>query len=214
MTTAVIPPSASSSISKRVLWVLALGAGAWFVVNIVPGYFVFTEESYGPYFWPRASYLFPHIVGGLIAILIGPLQFWSKFRASYPSIHRASGRVYLLAILLGSVGSFGMVVTMPEGRLSYATGLSFMAVAWLATSAMALVSVKKRNFVQHKQWMIRSYVVTFSFVSFRLFDDILGSYDFDRNDYLVMLAWATWAVPLLFTELAIQAQQVFRTRPA
>ena len=36
----------------------------------------------------------------------------------------------------------------------------------LAISGMALIAIRRRNFIQHKEWMIRSYVVTFAFVTF------------------------------------------------
>lgn len=125
-------------------------------------------------------------------------------------MHRFSGRVYLLSILVGSVGGLGLAFTIPEG-LTCATGLGMLAVAWLTTSAMAFIAIRKRNLVQHKQWMIRSYVVTFAFVSFRLVDDILHYYGFGEiQGHNAMLAWGCWTLPLLVTEVVIQGRQIFR----
>src|SRR5688572_24175729 len=59
----------------RVAWALVLGVAAFFIVTRVPRYLILTEQSYGPYFWPRSSWVLPHVLGGLLAILIGPLQF-------------------------------------------------------------------------------------------------------------------------------------------
>ena len=76
---------------------------------------------------------------------------------------------------------------------------------------MALAAILKRKFEQHKQWMIRSYVVTFAFVSFRVVDDILHHYGYgDIPDHDAMLAWGCWAIPLLFTEAILQGRQIFR----
>ena len=198
-------------LGNSLLWLIVIGVGAWFVATNVPHYFVFTEESYGEYYWPRAGYLLAHIIGGLIAIVIGPFQFWSRIRSKHPAIHRFSGRIYLLSILVGSIGGLGLAFTIPEG-LAYATGLGMLAVAWLTTSAMAFIAVRKRNFVQHKQWMIRSYVVTFAFVSFRLVDEVLHFYGLGEiPTHNAMLAWGCWAVPLLVTEVVIQGRQIFKT---
>jgi hypothetical protein len=54
-------------------WMVILAALAYFVTKNVPRYFVFTPESYGAYFWAKASWLFPHVVGGVLAAVIGPL---------------------------------------------------------------------------------------------------------------------------------------------
>ena len=39
---------------------------------------------------------------------------------------------------------------------------------------MAFVAIRNRNIAQHRQWIIRSYVVTMGFVSFRLVEDLLA----------------------------------------
>ena len=97
--------------------------------------------------------------------------------------------------------------------LAYASGLVSLAVAWLAISGMALAAIRRRNFVQHKQWMTRSYVVTFAFVTFRIVDDVMTYYGLGEDTArLAMLAWGCWAVPLPVTELVIQGKQVFASR--
>jgi len=142
------------------LWIVALVIGAYFVLINVPDYVVLTEESYGPYFWPRAEYLLPHMLGGLVALLIGPLQFWPKIRNNYRKLHRVSGRLYLCSILIGGIAGMVMASTS-RITLAYATGLFALAVVWIATASMAYVSIRRRKIEQHQQWMIRSYVVTF-----------------------------------------------------
>ena len=72
----------------RVAWVIVLSVAAFFLVTRVPRYLVLTEQSYGPYFWPRSSWVLPHVLGGLLAILIGPLQFWSRIRRDHIQVHR------------------------------------------------------------------------------------------------------------------------------
>jgi uncharacterized membrane protein YozB (DUF420 family) len=39
-----------------------------------------------------------------------------------------------------------------------------LASLWLITAVIAYLAAKKRQIVQHRQWMIRSYAVTFFFV--------------------------------------------------
>lgn len=198
--------------ASRALWIAALVLGAYFVAKYVPKYLDYSEASYGPYFWPRAAYLLTHILGGLVAIAIGPFQFWSRIRNTHPKIHRVSGRVYLTAILVGGGGGIAMALTIPEG-LAYASGLFFLSVAWLLTAGLAFAAIRRRRIDQHKEWMIRSYVVTFAFVTFRVADDLLHYYGYeDIPDHNAMLAWGCWALPLLVTEAVLQGRKIFRAR--
>jgi hypothetical protein len=143
-----------------------------------------------------------------VAIVIGPLQFFARIRARYPRWHRITGRVYLSAILVSALGGIGLAVTT-RGPVPYAAGLFALSLAWLLTSSLAFYAIKRRNFVQHKEWMIRSYVVTFAFVTFRIVTDALGYLGIGELmvNYTLM-AWAAWALPLLVTEAVIQGRKI------
>jgi len=201
-----------SRLLPRVAWVIVLSVAAFFLATRVPRYLVLTEQSYGPYFWPRSSWVLPHVIGGLLAILIGPLQFWSRIRREYIQVHSWSGRVYLIGVVVGGIASFGLAATS-QVTLTYAAGLAGLGLAWLTTAGMALAAVLHRNFALHRQWMIRSYVVTMAFVTFRVVEDLLEAKGIGTKvDRLTLMSWACWAVPLLFTEVAFQAKAVFSRR--
>lgn len=203
-----VPTTRSLNKVTLSLWLLTLALGAYFVATAVPAYLTYNEAAYGPYLWPRAGYLLPHVLAGLVAIVLGPLQFWPRIRNRRPSIHRLTGRIYLSAILVGSLAGMALAAASPSG-LPYRAGLFCLACAWLATSAMAFIAIKRRNFVQHREWMIRSYVVTFAFVTFRLVVGWLNDLGGDPTANGTLMAWACWAVPLLITEMAIQGRKVF-----
>jgi fatty-acid desaturase len=42
------------------------------------------------------------------------------------------------------------------------------AAAWMVCTTAALITARNRQIVQHRQWMMRSYAVTFTFVSSRV----------------------------------------------
>jgi uncharacterized membrane protein len=182
--------------------------GAYFVLAYAARYLIrWDEATYGS-FWPRLGYFVPHLLGGLVAIVAGPLQFWPRIRSSHPKVHRITGRVYLTGILVGAVGGISLALTT-RGPVAYAAGLFALSVAWLLTASLAFYAIKQRDFVQHKEWMIRSYVVTFSFVTFRLVTDVLGYLGIGEQmvNYTLM-AWAAWALPLLVTEAVIQGRKI------
>ena len=192
-------------------WILLLSVILYFVWKYIPRYLTLTPESYGKYHWRNVSWLVPHIAAGLFALLIGPLQFWPRMRRDYLQVHRIAGRLYVLAIIVGSLSSFGLASTI-TGRPAYAMGLAALGVAWLVTTGMAFVAIRKKNIVQHRQWMVRSYVVTFAFITFRLAKDLLASTTFGSLPYSergTILAWGCWAIPLLLTEVILQARALF-----
>ena len=196
----------------RLGWAAVLTLILYFVWKYALHYFVFTPKSYGTYFWPRISWVVPHVASGLIAILIGPLQFWPRLRRDYLPFHRIAGRVYVTAVLIGSIAALGLASRIDSGP-AYALGLVGLAFAWLVTTGMAFIAIRRKNLEQHRQWMVRSYVVTFAFVTFRLCDDALHRAQILSDDERSkVLAWACWAVPLLVTELILQSRAVFKTR--
>ena len=56
-----------------------------------------------------------------------------------------------------------------------AGGLLGLALAWTLTTTMGYVAIKRGLIAQHRDWMIRSYVVACSFVFFRAFIDLVHS---------------------------------------
>jgi hypothetical protein len=61
--------------------------------------------------------------------------------------------------------------------------------------------------------MVRSYVVTFAFVTFRLVDDSMrAAHLLGDEERSKLLAWACWAIPLLVTEVILQSSAVFKPR--
>ncbi len=208
---AVSAPSILSpqKVLRRILVGSGLALIAYFVLTYVPRFFVFTEASYTPYFWSRVSWIFPHVLAGVVAITIGPMQLWAGIRNRYRKFHRVAGRTYVLMVLLGSFAAFALSLTA-SFSLAYRSGLFFLAVAWLATTGMAFTAIRRRNFTQHRQWMIRSYVVTFAFVTFRVGQDVMAATGIATLDETrATMAWASWAVPLLITEMVFQSRAIF-----
>ncbi len=174
---------------------------------------IVTEENYGTYFFPRAIWLFPHIVLGIIATIIGPFQFISKIRNKYLKVHRQLGRVYIFSTILSGIsGISGMYLAVTSDvNLPYAVGLFVLGFAWSVSAIMAFVSIKNKKIELHKDWMIRSYVITLAFVSFRFLEDILVALKIGSpEEVLVLASWASWAIPLFIAEIFIQGLKIKR----
>jgi hypothetical protein len=178
-----------------------------FLYSDVPGQYV-DEARFGLY-WPKRGWLLLHIMGGMTAVLAGPVQLWLGLSDRRMDVHRRLGIVYIAGVVIGTVGAVALGVQTALGWV-FGAGLLSLALAWVVTTGLAFVSIRKSLIHQHREWMIRSYVVTFAFVTFRIGETILeGAGIGDQLQDLTFMSWACWAVPLLITEAILQGKKIF-----
>jgi uncharacterized membrane protein len=199
--------------NSRVLITITLSAlallAAWFIVKSALPYFNFSPTHFGSYFWPRRWGLLLHIAGGVTALAVGIVQLWLGLTNRVATLHRALGKVYVGVITVASIAGFYLSLTI-SGNPPYASGLFFLCVAWVVTTTMAVLAIRRRDLPQHREWMMRSYAVTFAFVTFRFGVDALASQGLAISDAQAIMAWACWAIPLLLLEPLIQLRAVTR----
>ena len=193
-----------------IAWAGVVTLAVLFVLKYVLFYFRHYDPVSFDIYWPRRGWLFLHMTGGTVALLTGPLQFWTGLRKRNMAFHRWTGRLFLAGITLGVAGSVGLAVTTTNGW-AFETALMGLALAWATTAAIAYVSIRKLLIDMHKEWMIRAYVVTFAFVTFRFLQEYSPlSRLRPENDRDTTIAWACWVVPLAITELLFQIRRMNR----
>lgn len=184
----------------------ALGAAAFFLMAAVP-YLVSSDYNANQYLGRRPA-LLAHIAFGTIALFTGPIQLWLGIADRRMGLHKRLGVVYMLAVLGGAIAGY-VLALQPTAGWVFGTGLMGLATAWLLTTGMAFAAIKKQLIDQHKEWMIRSYVVTFAFVAFRVGAIALAVIQPGGElQQAQALAWASWAVPLVVTEVILQGRKI------
>jgi uncharacterized membrane protein len=195
------------------LAVILLLGGAFVVHYVFPYYLHYNPATFDEY-WPRRGWLLAHISAGMVALLIGPFQFSRWLRQRYLRVHRVMGKVYLIAVLCGAIAALGLSITTPDGR-PWSVGLQGLILAWVTTSGMAYYAIRQRQIQVHQEWMVRSYVVTFAFVTFRILYDVPPmSHLGPINERSITDIWACWAIPLLATEVILQLRRMRLERRA
>jgi uncharacterized membrane protein len=109
------------------------------------------------------------------------------------------GIAYMAAVGAGALGAYYMTFKTDFRWLSGAS-LVGLATAWVTTTAMAFVAIKKSLVEQHKEWMIRSYVMMFAFAIIRVLQPLLQTVG-TITEQLAAAGWLYWTIPLLTTEL-------------
>jgi uncharacterized membrane protein len=161
----LLAPSTSRTRFKTLLWI-SLGLITLFVFITSEVLLVTDFPMYHAYRLQVIAdrhLLIPHTLAGTFALLAGPLQFSSRFRQRHLQIHRVIGRLYLLAVFVGAFTGIALAWGRPG-----LPGTSMQAAAWIVCTTAAVVTARNRQIIQHRQWMARSYAVTFTFVSSRV----------------------------------------------
>jgi uncharacterized membrane protein len=157
---------------------------------------------------PRRAWLLVHVAAGGVALLTGPVQLWLGISNRARNVHRRLGRIYVAAIAIGSVAAFYLAAHTTLGW-GFGTGISGLAIAWIVTTTLAIVAIRRGLVEQHREWMIRSYVVTFAFVTFRAMWATLQAAGVGTlSEQLAMSSWFCWAVPLLIVETILQGRRI------
>jgi uncharacterized membrane protein len=144
--------------------------------------------------------LIVHGAVGATALAIGPFQFLEGIRNAKPWSHRLVGRVYVVCVIVSGVSGLWLAFHTPGG-LPANSGFFLLAVLWLLTAGVALPAAWRRDFATHREWMMRSYALTFGAVTLRIYLGLgvaVAGLPFEQ--VYGMAAWASWVVNLLFVE--------------
>ena len=197
-------------IAKGVAWAALLLLALYYVRHSVIPYLELRPEIYD-YLWPKRGWLWLHLSGGVLTLLLGWLQFIGRLRKAYPRFHRWTGRVYLIGLLVAATGATAMMLTTPLGWTT-AYAFAVMIGAWLTTALLAWLAVRKGDIAAHRDWMRRNYIITFAFVTFRLAGKIPGLYSLGSlPEVFTTFGWMSWTVPLLLSEAFLAARRLQTT---
>ena len=196
--------------SGVVIGAAAVFAIAFFAASAAP-YLMLRPEALARYL-SRREWLLVHVASGAVALLIGPVQLWLGLSRRAMHLHRWLGLAYVTSVAIGSVAAF-YLATHTDLGWGFGMGISGLGLAWIVTTGLAVAAIRRGLIEQHQEWMIRSYVVTFAFVTFRaLWSALQAAGIGTREEQLAASSWFCWALPLLITEAVLQGRRIFDAR--
>ncbi len=164
-TSTLTAPRSAGSRFKAMLWI-SLGITVIFVFVTSELLLITDYPMYHAYRLQVIAdrrLLIPHTLAGMLALSIGPINFSSRIRLRHLQLHRILGRIYVVSVFVGSVTGIALAAGRPG-----LPGTSMQAAAWMVCTTAAIITARNRQIAQHRQWMARSYAVTFTFVSSRV----------------------------------------------
>lgn len=151
-----------------------------------------------------------HLAGGLTALALGPWQLNARLRARTIRVHRWLGRVYVVAVVIGSVGALALAPSSQEGLVTH-LGFGLLAVLWLAATLQAYRRIRARDQESHRRWMIRSFAMTLAAVTLRIYLGLGLGLGIPFRDTYQTVAWLCWVPNLVVAEWLVLRT---RSRPA
>jgi hypothetical protein len=167
--------------------------------------------------------LVAHVTFGSVAMLTCCVQVWPWFRRRNPAAHRTIGRIYvfggvvpagLLGLTIGALSPFGPMIRVSNVLL---------AILWLTFTITGLRMARQHRFVEHRRWMIRSFALTMSIITNRVWGVIAaivlmpqlnttfeGSEAMMRQTIAGLAGWLGWVVTLLIAEWWLEREVAIR----
>ena len=196
---------------KTIGWVSIISCFTALMVMIVAPYlswewdvdFLQTKQHIIHLFHYRTAF-YLHIFSSCFILFAGAFLFSKTIIKKYRNLHRWSGKIYVLLLLIISAPT-GMIMAF------YANGgwpakISFLILCplWWYCTYMGYRKIREKKIQEHEKWMIRSYALTLSAISLRFYQMILGNAGWDPATQYIFVSWISWVGNLLMAELYIR----------
>jgi uncharacterized membrane protein len=118
-------------------------------------------------FADRRTLTLLHILPAMLFMVLGPLQFVRRLRAKYPQVHRRSGRIFLIASVVVGITGLTLAFGKTIGGVDEKAAILLFGSLFLIALAKALWHALRREFAQHREWMIRGYAIGLAVATIR-----------------------------------------------
>ena len=194
---------------QMLFWVPVTGLSLLLIYNTLP-YFSFNKDLS---FIEERSFLFKsdfyntcfyiHIFAGSLCILMALIQFSRYILKKSKAIHRISGKIYVSVVLFLGAPTGLYMSFFAKGSFWERALFLFMACFWFITTLYGLTTIHKRNIIAHKVWMMRSYAMAMTAVTFRLYHIIFYLLDWGHLENYELSLWLSVSIPNVFPTIFI-----------
>lgn len=156
-------------------------------------------------------FLILHVTGGVTALVLMPLQFVRAIRTRWPALHRATGRLCLLACAIGAPAGFMLALGTTAGPVA-TVGFAIPAWLWAVFMWLGWRAAVERRFGDHREWMLRAYAIVSTAITLRLMLPATGLLGFEFYPAYRVIAWLSWITNLVLFEYFIRRTRGSTTR--
>ena len=194
---------------RLLFWIPVIGLSLLLIYNTLP-YFSFSKQFD---FIEERSFLFQssfysscfyiHIAAGALCIGTALIQFSRMILKKSKAIHRVSGKIYVFVVLFLAAPTGLYMSFFAKGSFWERSLFMFMAGWWFITTLYGLTTIHKKNVLAHKIWMMRSYAMAMTAVTFRLYHIIFFLTGWGHLENYEISLWISVIGNMLFAEWVI-----------
>lgn len=193
-------------------WLPVFFFSSLLIVNTIPYFnfsreFAFIQERAVLFLKPAyAACFYIHIFAGMVCTGAALLQFSGYILRKRRQWHIWSGRIYVAVVLVLGAPTGLYMSFFAKGSWAERGLFLFMALAWFFFTRKGFTSILKGKAVAHKAWMIRSYAMSLTAVTFRIYYLILYTWDVPLTLNYELFLWISVIGNLAIAEVLIYRQ--------
>ncbi|MDR6487047.1 putative membrane protein [Chryseobacterium vietnamense] len=162
------------------------------------GFLAFKQQVVSNPYWMAFFYI--HIFSITLCLLAGLTQFSNRFLTENRNLHKIIGKIYVYNILVINVPACFVLGLFSNGGLIGITGFLIQDVLWAYFTVAAVLFIRKENVNRHRIYMILSYAVTTTALTFRIIKNLF--YNEIQHDYELFYGLNVWAALLINLTIA------------
>jgi len=157
------------------------------------GFLRFKQNVIGNKYWLLFFYI--HIFSITICLLAGLTQFSTQFLKENRKLHKIIGKIYVYNILIINFPACLLLSIFSNGGIIGISGFLIQNFLWVYFTLFAVISIKKGNIEAHQKYMILSYAITTTAITFRIIKNLI--YREDIFSYELFYGINVWTSMLL-----------------
>jgi uncharacterized membrane protein len=167
------------------------------------GFLRFKQDYLHISIWRIAFYI--HVFSSLFTLCAGFTQFSSFVLKEHKSLHRLMGKIYAYDILFINFPAGMVMAFYANGELPSKIAFIILDCLWFLFTLKAILAIKGKDIKAHKRFMIRSYALTCSAITLRMWKLIFSqTLDIEPHTLYMIDAWMGFVPNLLFAEWLVR----------
>ena len=166
------------------------------------GFLLFKQDYLDIKIWRIAFYT--HVFSSVLCLCAGFTQFSHYVLKHHKKLHRFIGKMYAYNVMLINFPAGMIMAFYANGHLPSKIAFIILDSLWFLFTYKAVLAIKTKDIKAHQRFMIRSYALTCSAITLRMWKLILsGTFNIDLQVLYMIDAWMGFVPNLLFAEWLI-----------